>query len=94
MVRLADHGLEVLRRPGDGACFYWSAGTGVGLYDRASFDLLGDGTCVSPMEHESMSSASDLLKQMRADRDACTEWLLLPEHEFLLRTESELWNRG
>ena len=39
MPTLSDYDLELIRRPGDGACLYWSGGTLVGSYDRNSFDL-------------------------------------------------------
>ena len=35
--------LDVVKRPGDGACFFWSGGTAIGTYARTSFDLLGAG---------------------------------------------------
>ena len=30
MRTLAEYGLRLVRRPGDGACLYWSLGTGIG----------------------------------------------------------------
>ena len=50
---LASFNLRVLKRPSDGACLYWSVGTGRGDYDEHSFDLQGDGEpCTSQVEWE------------------------------------------
>ena len=47
-IMLASFNLSVLKRPDDGACPYWSVGTGRGDYDESSFDLQGDGEPYRP----------------------------------------------
>ena len=77
MRTLAEYGLRLVRRPGDGACLYWSLGTGIGVYSRTSFNLFNNGAeDESPIFNEDVPASSGLLKQMRAA--ALTAAPLLP----------------
>ena len=92
MLSLSAHSLAVLPRPGDGACFYWSAGTGMGYYDATSFDLLGNGGVDdSPIWNAQLAASMPLLKQMRADRNAVVAWLLEANNAYIIRAEYGLW---
>jgi hypothetical protein len=99
MLALSAHNLELHARPGDGACFFWSAGTALGDYGLASFNLFrlpeADGLhpIASPIWHPQVAGSAALLKQMRADRRACVDWLLRPENLYVLRSEENLWTR-
>ena len=58
---LSTYGLRVHPRPPDGACFYWSAGTGLGTYTVRDFDLLGHGTSDdSPLDYPNLQQSARL----------------------------------
>ena len=92
MPRLDEHDLKVLSRPGDGACLYWSAGTGVGHYGENSFEINGVSNS-SPIYNCVAPQSEELLRQMRADRNAVCDWLLRPENAYILRCEHDLWTK-
>lgn len=92
MSTLAANGLECVKRPPDGACFFWSAGTALGTYGRSTFDLLGIGNYTdSPIDHARLPESQPLLTIMRADRRSVAEWLKYPAHAYVLRNEDHLW---
>ena len=91
LIMLASFNLRVLRRPGDGACLYWSVGTGRGDYDESSFDLQGDGVMRSPITYLNLPKSQVLMAQMMSDRNEVGTWLLDPANGFTLRNEKTLW---
>ena len=84
-LRLDAYGLVRLQRPGDGACFYWSAFTSQGLLARAVFDLLGNGGVQSLIDCQGAPAAPELLRKMRATRAAACRWLLDNAKRYTLR---------
>ena len=92
MQRLSNYDLGFLPRPGDGACFYWSAGTGMGYYNATSFKLGAGDVDVSPIGFPTLQNAAALLLQMRSDRNAVADWILAPENRYTMRQEYDFWN--
>ena len=99
MIALSAHNLALHARPGDGACFFWSGGTALGDYGLAFFNLFnlpvanGVHSIASSIWHPDAAGSAALLRQMRADRKACVDWLLQPENLYVLRSEEDLWTR-
>ena len=90
---LAAHDLAFVKRPPDGACYFWSAGTGLGTYALDSFDLLDLGNEDDfPLVFAYHPNAANLCHPMRADREAVADWLLEPENSYVLHCEYELWS--
>ena len=86
MLRAA--GYEVVDRPGDGACFFWSYGTTCSHFTRDSFGATGK---QSPLGR---ASADAVAKQewLQAQRDAVVAQLRNPAFHFgKLRNEPEYW---
>ena len=67
---LREHGLRIVRRPGDGSCGWWDVGTGYGDYAVDAFDLLQDGRMRSPLDFPHHPKVAPLIEQLHADRAA------------------------
>ena len=95
MPTLSGCNLELVKRPSDGASFFWSVGTCTGKFERRSFDLLGHGAQNdTPMGKEWHPKTGALLSKMHADRYAVCDWLLDPANAFTLRHERDLHTGG
>ena len=88
---LSSYNLSRHLRPADGCCGYWSCGTGNGDYDVDSFDLLGNGSCCSPLDYTTANGAEALTSQMIKDRFEVHACILNPDNRYIFRNEWEIW---
>ena len=77
-MKLPETALKVLRRPPDGSCFYWSAGTGIGSFQAFQLESFGLGAPVerSGEQQRSIQLPATASKVLRRPSDgACFIWL-------------------